>query len=112
MHFWSQCSSPVVQSPGGCLLFFHLGRSTQGRVQFPRHGSGRSASFCLLHLFVILIGKVSSSSTEHAEVVVEALFLLISSELAILSQLGSEVRPCGTGHGFVGWLGGARCAGR
>ena len=69
-------------------------------------------SFCLLCLFVTLIGKVSSSSAEHAEVVVEALFLLISGELAILSQCGSEVQPCGTGCRFVGQLGGARHAGR
>ena len=64
-------------------------------------------SFCLLCLFVTLIGEVSGSSAEHAEVVVEVPFLLISGELAILSQLGSEVRPCGTGHRFVGQLGGA-----
>ena len=36
-----------------------------------------------------LISKVSGSSTEHAEVVVEAPFSLISGELAILPQLGS-----------------------
>ena len=69
-------------------------------------------SFCLLCLFVTLIGEVSGSSTEHAEVVVEALFSLIDSELAILSQLGSEGRPGGTRCGFVGWLGGAGHAGR
>ena len=69
-------------------------------------------SFGLLHLFVTLIGKVSGSSAEHAEVVVKALFSLISGELTILSQLGSEVQLCGTGRGFVGWLGGTMCAGR
>ena len=69
-------------------------------------------SFCLLCLFVTLISEVSSSSTEHAEVVVEVPFSLISSELAILSQLGSEVWPCGTGCGFVGQLGAAGHAGR
>ena len=69
-------------------------------------------SFCLLHLFVTLIGEVSGSSAEHAEVVVKALFSLIGSELAILSQLGSEVWSCGTRHGFVGQLGGVGHAGR
>ena len=46
-------------------------------------------SFGLLRLFVILIGKVSGSFTEHAEVVVKASFALISGELTILPQLGS-----------------------
>ena len=68
-------------------------------------------SFGLLCLFVTLISEVPSSSAEHAEVVVKTPFSLISGELTILSQLGSEVQPCGTGHGFVGWLGGAGRAG-
>ena len=68
-------------------------------------------SFGLLRLFVTLISEVPGSSAEHAEVVIEAPFLLISSELTILPQLGSEVRPCGTGCGFVGQLGGAGHAG-
>ena len=111
MHFQSQHSSPVVRSPGGCLLFFRLGGSTRGGVQFPRCGSGRSTSFGLLHLFVTLIGEVSGSSAEHAEVVVEALFLLIGGELTILPPIGSEVQLCRTRHGFVGQLGGVGCAG-
>ena len=69
-------------------------------------------SFGLLRLFVTLIGEVSSSSAEHAEVVVKVPFSLISSELTILPQLGSEVWVCRPGCGFVGWLGGARHAGR
>ena len=112
VHFWSQHSSLVVRSPGGCLLFFHLRRSTQGGVQFPGCRSSHSTSFGLLRLFVTLISKVSCSSTEHAEVVVEAPFSLIGGELTIHPQLGSEVWPCGTRCGFVGQLGGARRAGR
>ena len=69
-------------------------------------------SFGLLRLFVTLISEVSGSSTEHAEVVVEAPFSLIGGELTILPQLGSEVWPCRARHGFVGQLGGAGRAGR
>ena len=78
---------------------------------FPDEGSGRSASFGLLRLFVTLVSEVSGFSTEHAEVIVKAPFLLIGGELTILPQLGSEVRPRRTGHRFVGWLGGAGSAG-
>ena len=71
---------------------------------FPRHGRGCSTSFGWLCLFVTLVNKVSSSSAEHAEVVVKALFSLISGELTILPQLGSQVQPGRTGCGFVGQL--------
>ena len=91
MHFQSQCSSLVVRSPGGCLLFFCLGRSTQGGVQFPRQGSSHSTSFGLLCLFVTLISKVSSSSAEHAEVIVEAPFSLIGGELTSLAVRSGHI---------------------
>jgi len=57
-------------------------------------------SLGLFGLLWTVVHKVSGTSTEHAEVVVELPFALVSSQLPVLTKLVGQVQ-FGTGRGLV-----------
>ena len=57
-------------------------------------------SLGLFGLLWTVVREVSGTSTEHAEVVVEPPFALVSSQLPVLTKLVGQVR-FGTGRGLV-----------
>ena len=59
-----------------------------------------------------VVHKVSGTSTEHAEVIVEPSFMLVCGQFPVLTKLVGQVR-FGAGQGLVaGCLGQARGVGR